>query len=391
LHFNFSSSARAAGKSRGRTRWGVLSFLIVALFLSAGFVYGFRSYAHIAEARPELDGTIGNVKPESAIGITFPTPVKISGFTDGVRIAPEVPIVFEWTNGNAKLLIHPKTRWMSGTRYSVSLPEGKTVWFGQIPATTLLFETWLPPKIASVSPADGATDVLLGVEDPVVVRLDRSAPDSFVDFSFNGEKAAVYDIDLEKREFHILPQDPESGVRYSLVIRVRNREASEATFETLYRGSFETLPPAPTVMARDFPTRLLDAKRYTKPTVSVGKYIDINTETQVMVTFENGKALDAYMISSGKRGLETPKGNYTIHNKTPRAWSKSYGLYMPYWMALVSDGKFGIHELPEWPGGYKEGANHLGTPVSHGCVRLGVGPAEIVYNWADIGTPVTVH
>jgi lipoprotein-anchoring transpeptidase ErfK/SrfK len=64
---------------------------------------------------------------------------------------------------------------------------------------------------------------------------------------------------------------------------------------------------------------------------------------------------------------------------------------MPYWMAIVPGGKFGIHELPEWPGGYKEGANHLGTPVSHGCVRLGVGPAQTVYNWADIGTPVVVH
>jgi lipoprotein-anchoring transpeptidase ErfK/SrfK len=97
------------------------------------------------------------------------------------------------------------------------------------------------------------------------------------------------------------------------------------------------------------------------------------------------------MISSGKRGMDTPKGSFQIRNKFPRAWSKKYGLFMPYWMAIVPSGQFGIHELPEWPGGYKEGQNHLGTPVSHGCVRLGVGPAKIVYDWAEIGTAVIVH
>jgi lipoprotein-anchoring transpeptidase ErfK/SrfK len=64
---------------------------------------------------------------------------------------------------------------------------------------------------------------------------------------------------------------------------------------------------------------------------------------------------------------------------------------MPFWMAITPGGSFGIHELPEWPDGDKNGANDLGSPVSHGCVRLGIGPAERVYNWAEIGTPVVVY
>jgi len=50
-----------------------------------------------------------------------------------------------------------------------------------------------------------------------------------------------------------------------------------------------------------------------------------------------------------------------------------------------------IHELPYWPNGYREGENHLGVKVSHGCVRLGIGPAKYVFDWAEIGTPVYVH
>lgn len=392
MHFNFSSGERRPKVRRSRkTTWGVLPLLVIGLFLASAGVYGFRAYARILEARPSLDAIVAGVKPESALGVTFPSSVNTDGFTDGIRVTPDTPVAFEWTDDDRKLLVKPMKRWLSGIRYTLSLPSGKTVWLGSIPETTLSFETWAPPEVEAVTPSDGTQDVLLGAEDPVVVRLDRPAADSFLDFSFNDEKAVVYGIDSDKQEFRILPPDIQSGVKYVLMVRVRNRESSDDSFETIYTGSFETLPPEPTTMAKDFPTRLLNAKRYTVPVVTAGKYIDINVEAQVMTLFENGKAIDAFMVSSGKRGMDTPKGDYTIHNKTPRAWSKAYGLYMPYWMALVASGKYGIHELPEWPGGYKEGANHLGTPVSHGCVRLGVGPAERVYTWTDIGTPVTVH
>lgn len=60
-----------------------------------------------------------------------------------------------------------------------------------------------------------------------------------------------------------------------------------------------------------------------------------------------------------------------------------------FWLGFIGSA-YGIHELPEWPGGYKEGKSHLGRPVSHGCVRLGVGSAEWLFNWADIGTEVII-
>jgi lipoprotein-anchoring transpeptidase ErfK/SrfK len=134
-----------------------------------------------------------------------------------------------------------------------------------------------------------------------------------------------------------------------------------------------------------------EAKTYAQPQILTGKYIDISLKYQNMVIFEDGKALDAYQISSGMRGMGTPVGTFKIENKSPRAWSAGYGLWMPNWMAILPSGKIGIHELPVWPGGYQEGANHLGIPVSHGCVRLGVGAAKRVFDWAEIGTPVIVH
>ncbi len=117
--------------------------------------------------------------------------------------------------------------------------------------------------------------------------------------------------------------------------------------------------------------------------------IVIDAGKQSLTAYLDNKPLVIFPISSGKAGYATPVGEYQINNKNKRAWSKNYGLWMPYWMSFIGN-TYGIHELPEWPGGYKEGQDHLGQAVSHGCVRLGVGPAEWLYNWAEVGTEVKV-
>lgn len=119
------------------------------------------------------------------------------------------------------------------------------------------------------------------------------------------------------------------------------------------------------------------------------KRIEIDTKNQRLKYFLGPVRLNEFLVSTGAAATPTPKGNFAIQNKFLRPWSSLASLWMPYWMAF--NGPYGIHELPEWPGGIKEGANHLGIPVSHGCVRLPVGAAEELYNWADIGTPVIVY
>lgn len=119
------------------------------------------------------------------------------------------------------------------------------------------------------------------------------------------------------------------------------------------------------------------------------KRIDISTYSQKLFYFMGGVLVYVMPVSSGVYDT-TPKGVFHIQNKNIKAWS-SYGLWMPYWMALTADGKYGIHELPIWPNGYREGEDHLGTPVSHGCVRLGTEMAEKIYNLTDVGTVVNIY
>ncbi len=120
------------------------------------------------------------------------------------------------------------------------------------------------------------------------------------------------------------------------------------------------------------------------------KRINIDTKNQLISYYLNDVRLGVFPVSTGKYGMETLKGEFQIIEKNPRRWSRSAQLWMPYWMMFNWQGQ-GIHELPEWPNGIKEGEEHLGIPVSHGCVRVGIGPAKELYDWAEIGTKIYIN
>jgi len=120
-----------------------------------------------------------------------------------------------------------------------------------------------------------------------------------------------------------------------------------------------------------------------------GRYIDISLTEQKLCRIDGPTIVDCFPVSSGKSSMPTPPGTYSVLEKDPRHWSAEYSMWLPWWQRFIASG-YGIHELPE-TSTWKETSEHLGTPVSHGCVRLGVGPAETVYNWTEVGTTVYVH
>lgn len=124
------------------------------------------------------------------------------------------------------------------------------------------------------------------------------------------------------------------------------------------------------------------------------KFIKVSLSNQRLYAYENGAPKYTYITSTGLAGMDTPKGEFKIYNKYSTAYSAPYDLYMDNWMAFTPSGSHGIHSLPYWllRGGGKlyEGEEHLGTPVSHGCIRVGKEESKILYDWAEIGTPVYV-
>ena len=98
-----------------------------------------------------------------------------------------------------------------------------------------------------------------------------------------------------------------------------------------------------------------------------------------------GEVLGEAKISSGRRGYDTPLGEYSVVNKAPKAYSQKYDAWMLQWMGLTSDGAYGMHGL--------EGSSyerHLGSVASHGCIRLSREYAKELYPKVHVGMPVSI-
>ncbi len=127
---------------------------------------------------------------------------------------------------------------------------------------------------------------------------------------------------------------------------------------------------------------------------AIKKIIKIDLANQKLSIWQDDKKIGEYLVSTGKSSTPTRRGNFSVLTKLPIAYGSGDGQIwkMPYWLGIYKAGgqENGIHELP-FINGYREGASSLGHAVSHGCVRLAIGDAERVWNWANIGTPVIIY
>ena len=112
--------------------------------------------------------------------------------------------------------------------------------------------------------------------------------------------------------------------------------------------------------------------------------IVIDLSLQKAYALQDGDIVFQGRISSGKKGRETPNGEYAIMQKkrTHRSnlWPKpNGGAKMPYMMRLTNTGI----------------AMHLGyvpnRAASHGCIRLENGFAQKMFKWIKVGTRVYVE
>ena len=120
-------------------------------------------------------------------------------------------------------------------------------------------------------------------------------------------------------------------------------------------------------------------------------HVDINNQT---VSIYNGytnnwSLVNKYICSTGIAGEDTPMGIFTVTNRGEWFYSKDYGQGGKYWVQFLGDYLF--HSLP-----YDESQNQildytLGTPSSHGCIRLNTEDAKWIYDTIDDDTKVIIN
>ena len=124
-----------------------------------------------------------------------------------------------------------------------------------------------------------------------------------------------------------------------------------------------------------------------------GQRIEISLPEQRLRAYEGEQLVYDFTCSSGMTSTPTIAGQFQVLFKEPSAYAPRWSLEMPYFMAIYQEGpEFfnGIHELPITSGGRRLWAGVLGWPASYGCIILDVGDAELLYNWAPVGTLVRI-
>jgi LysM repeat protein len=124
-----------------------------------------------------------------------------------------------------------------------------------------------------------------------------------------------------------------------------------------------------------------------------GKRIVIDLSEQHLYAYAGSQLVYSFVISSGAAPTYTRTGEFRVQSKIPKAYGSAWGIWMPHWLGIYWAGSVenGIHALPILSNGQTLWAGYLGRPVSYGCVVLATENAQRLYNWAEIGTPVSIR
>jgi hypothetical protein len=126
---------------------------------------------------------------------------------------------------------------------------------------------------------------------------------------------------------------------------------------------------------------------------TTSKHIIVDRSEQKLYAYEDDELFMETSISTGLELTPTPRGNFTFFRKTPSRYMQGP---LPY----LADKQY--YDLPGVPwnlyfteqGAVIHGAywhNSFGKQYSHGCVNMLPSEARQLYNWAVLGTKVTVQ
>lgn len=120
----------------------------------------------------------------------------------------------------------------------------------------------------------------------------------------------------------------------------------------------------------------------------------VDVSDQHLVAYEDGKPVNEFVVSTGRKGSETLLGDFYIQNHIDNAYGATWGIDMPYWMGFywTANGlQNGFHGQPVNSDGIRMWEGYVGTPISYGCIVMADDNAQWLYEWANVGTAVTIQ
>jgi len=119
--------------------------------------------------------------------------------------------------------------------------------------------------------------------------------------------------------------------------------------------------------------------------------IDVNLTAQLVSVYYNDNLIKSLICSGGTAENPTITGTFTTNQKIYYAWVPKFNQGAYYWVRFY--GAYLFHSVPFDKNGnmIAEETNKIGTPASHGCVRMALEDAKWFYETLPLGIKVTIH
>ena len=121
-------------------------------------------------------------------------------------------------------------------------------------------------------------------------------------------------------------------------------------------------------------------------------HVNVDLKKQRVYIYANNNLVYTMIVSSGMNN-STPKGDFRIGRRGYHFYNRTEGMGGDYWVGFIG-AKYLFHSVPTRAnfGDYiVEEAQKLGSPASHGCVRLSVPDANWFYANIPDGTAVHIE
>lgn len=152
-------------------------------------------------------------------------------------------------------------------------------------------------------------------------------------------------------------------------------------------------PTAPGAIANPQPAAVVTPPE--APAKKVATHLVLDLTQRKVTAYKDKEVLAIFPVAVGKKGWETPKGNFKVIQMTKNpTWQNPWnGKVMPAgpnsalgerWIGFWTNGKdtIGFHGTPT--------VSSIGKAASHGCVRMYNKDVKALFEIVSIGTPVTV-
>lgn len=121
-----------------------------------------------------------------------------------------------------------------------------------------------------------------------------------------------------------------------------------------------------------------------------GKFVLVDVADYRAYAIDNTTVDRTMVVSTGRPGMETPKGHFTILSKTRLVTMSGCNVKVGCWtVPNVPNAEFFTKDGDALHGTYWY-VNWGHQNLSHGCVNLQLGDAAWLYDWTQVGTDVIV-